>query len=116
MQTMLFAATAMLFNLDPVESIPRIFRAGLMLVRWCFGRRDIALGEQRLAACAKCAMFDPERHSCGHIPETMEDPGTGRLVPLGCWCYLPVAAQIPSKDCWARANDLEEGWPDELRP
>lgn len=79
-------------------------------------RLNPQLRDKRTAECEKCPMFVSAHKTCGQPGEVFPDPETNRLVPLGCWCYLPAANLIPEKDCWARAHGLSHGWPDELRP
>ena len=32
--------------------------------------------------------------------------------PLGCWCVLDIAAQVPEKRCWLREHGFDQGWYD----
>lgn len=94
----------------------------LVTVRRCihfvsliFSRRDVVLGGQRLAQCQACDMFDPKRQTCGYIGEMMWCDDTKRVEPVGCWCYMPIAARVVNKDCWLRECGGEKGWSDALR-
>lgn len=119
MKTMCIGLFYMALKLNWRDSVPRIFYAAWMLVRWSSQPNVHAfthLKKRRMDHCRSCPFFEPKLQSCGHIPETTFDTDTTRVVPLGCWCYLPIAASIPEKDCWARAHNIDVGWPDHLRP
>ena len=29
---------------------------------------------------------------------------------MGCWCYLPLAAKLPDKQCWLAAMGAKGKW------
>jgi hypothetical protein len=29
---------------------------------------------------------------------------------MGCWCYMPLAAKLPDKQCWIDAMGLKGKW------
>lgn len=86
--------------------------------------KESDLSSARMASCKKCQMMDSEFSTCGTPGQTYKASIIWQGTPnagthsLGCWCYLPLANRIASKDCWARVNGIapDVGWPDELRP
>lgn len=106
----------MAYDLSARDAIPRLWFAALLICKFFLLRRDTVLGGKRSECCGGCPMFHAEHQTCGVIGDLWIDPELNREVPFGCWCFLPAATQIPSKDCWARAQGLEIGWPDKLRP
>lgn len=87
------------------EATVRLIKASkLALVAFCALRSPSKESERRLGICAECPIFNAG--FCGKtgefIPETDDQ--------FGCWCYLPLAAHLPSKKCWARENHFDFGW------
>ena len=29
---------------------------------------------------------------------------------MGCWCYMPLAAKLPEKQCWIDAMGVKGKW------
>lgn len=82
-----------------------LVRSGWLVARAiATGRKTAALVEERLSVCAECPYRDGIH--CGTPGRFV--PGTD--VQMGCWCVLPLAARLPTKTCWARDQDLNEGW------
>lgn len=66
--------------------------------------------------CSRCDLFHVPRGTCGVPGDVFLDPQTGKIRSFGCWCHLESANRILGKDCWARFNGLDFGWPDAIRP
>lgn len=67
------------------------------------------LRSSRLSICRQCPLFDESADTCG-IPGQLFTDETGEKRPLGCWCYLPIATMMPSKECWLVVNSYGTGW------
>lgn len=79
-------------------------------------RENQSLWRSRLRWCMKCPFFDSRLLTCGTPGETMDLVETNqqsRREPVGCWCWMPLAAKDPKKECWAALNNIG-GWPAEL--
>lgn len=63
----------------------------------------------RRPICEVCPLFNHEDQTCGTIGSFARS--NDHLIKIGCWCYLPVAARIPSKKCWKSEHGLIGGWP-----
>lgn len=64
---------------------------------------------ERLGICEKCAFYDSTTQTCGTLGVVFNEEGEPP-EPLGCWCWLPLAAHLKSKECWATENGIEDGW------
>ena len=92
----------------------RLAYGAVALARAIVTRRS-DLSEKRLEHClSQCEFADNLIGTCGYVGELWQSPDGPQ--PAGCWCLLDQAAKLKHKDCWARANGLAVGWPDELRP
>lgn len=69
------------------------------------------LKEQRMQKCESCFMFDHKNKTCGTIGNWSQRG----LLPRGCWCYMPFAAQFIGKTCWRDSRGLPFGW-EESKP
>lgn len=118
---MLISFLAIVAKLEARDAFPKlctaiklVFQASLPR---CFGLRAAPeIYQSRMDSCRACSLYYEKRQSCGQPGETFSDGDTERPQTLGCWCYLPLANRLQKKDCWARANDLDRGWPENLRP
>ena len=81
-----------------------------------FGRRKTQrLRFVRLRRCRRCPLYDVALRTCGHPGEVWKD--REEISRLGCWCYLPLAAGEPTKECWAQVNGADlPGWSDLPNP
>lgn len=116
MKSILFSILQHFWTLKFGDAISDVFGASRGIMRALLSRSKDAkiLGHLRTAHCEKCDFFDVKWKTCGTPGDTMSKPGV--RMKVGCWCYLPLANRDPEKDCWARANDLDVGWPEVLRP
>jgi len=59
-------------------------------------------------------MFNPELQTCGTARETFFSPSARQVLPLGCWCYMPIKAALRC-NCWLYdVSAGQAGWPPEL--
>jgi hypothetical protein len=47
--------------------------------------------------------------TCGHHGETIKQ-SDGIRATVGCWCYIPLAAKLPDKECWLVEMNLKKNW------
>lgn len=119
---MLYALVQSSIKLDWQDALRDFWMASRGIVRAFVHRKQtVHLAPLRLGCCESCPFFDPRWRTCGTPGEvqpevTLEDGTNFPPTKIGCWCYLPLATLDPKKDCYARMNDLDIGWPDELRP
>lgn len=122
MTSMLFALAQSSIHLDWRDALRDFWTAGRGIVRALVNcKKTVHLAALRLGYCESCPFFDRRWRTCGtpgevHEARTLEDQTHHPATKIGCWCWLPLAVKDPKKDCYARANDLDIGWPDELRP
>lgn len=115
-KSILFSLLMTALVLDWRDALADIWRAAWAIVRSLWASRQAPNRERailRLAHCHNCPFYDAPWQTCG-TPGEMHDIDT--RMKIGCWCYLPLATFDPTKDCYARANGLDVGWPDVLRP
>lgn len=97
------------------EGTIRIVRAAGQLIKAQFYPKAWKW-KSRLAHCEKCDLFNKTLSTCGTPGESYFNHETQSFDSLGCWCKMREAARLPKKDCWARANGMDFGWPKNLRP
>lgn len=98
-------------SMDAPEAIGFTLNGAKGVLQATFGRRDNALGAERMAHCHQCPMFDHELKTCGtpgNVIQDEEDPDDWCMI--GCWCYLPYAAPWVGKTCYLNNKNLEGGW------
>lgn len=126
MKSMFYTMLQSMLKLDWKESLKTFWMAirGISRAVWnsIFNRREaLKLSALRLGVCLACPFYDSKWKTCG-TPGEVQPAITGPdgtcypPMKIGCWCYLPLATRDPKKDCYARMNDLDIGWPDEIRP
>ena len=96
---------------DWIVTVCRLYSLAKMLFR----KRYKHLETLRMPYCRRCPMFNDGLQTCGYPGEMYWNSAAHRVEPEGCWCFMPVATQIQSKDCWLRENGSDQGWPDAVR-
>lgn len=115
MKTPLIIARELLILYGWREGTIRIVRGAVQLIKAQFYRKGW-IWMARRAHCKECSLYNAKLGTCGSPGESYYDHETKRLESLGCWCILTFAARLPKKDCWARMNKMDFGWPKNLRP
>lgn len=125
MKSILFSLWMTIVHLDWRDALMEIWRAARGIVRAIIAfhhQPNRNLAASRNAQCPRCPFYDTKWQTCGTPGEVHQrifaTAHTEYFAArkIGCWCWLPLANFDPQKDCYARANDLDVGWPDALRP
>lgn len=86
------------------ESLASTIYGAALIVKNFPSKKTSPVRDARLVRCHNCHVYDSGFKTCG-TPGRMKDNR-----PFGCWCYLPMAAGIPDKECWLGANGGPDMW------
>lgn len=81
------------------------------LLKATFGKRNKALGKERLLHCWGCDLYDHDLKTCGtpgNVIQDEDDPDDWCMI--GCWCFLPYAAPWEGKECYKNHKKIDGGW------
>lgn len=86
----------------------RLWRMVTLWVDWLWRKDspvDNAAFEKRMACCRSCPLWYPRLETCGSPLRPKNERG-------GCWCFMPAAAKLKNKQCWAdqELDQPEFGW------
>jgi len=96
---------ALFSDLSTIEPYRRAWRA----LKAILGRLDVGekcspeKSEARMRCCEGCSVYSHRFQTCG-------SPLDSKTKGLGCFCYLPVIAQIESHTCWLDQEGLGDVW------
>ena len=113
----LISAFWMAVRLDFRECLSKYSIFGRNILNLCAGiEAEDSTIQSRNLECHRCDIYHAKLGTCGIPGDVFLDPQTGKIQSFGCWCHVESANRIEAKDCWARANGLDLGWPDAIRP
>lgn len=121
MKSILFSLVQSVIHLDWRDALQTFWMAIRGIFRAIrYRKKTVQLAALRLGWCESCPFYDNKWRTCGTPGEVQPAITVGEVYfpakKIGCWCYLPLAVKDPKKDCYARSNELDVGWPDALRP